>query len=147
MILGNVNVQIGQLFSVSADMVNSRNWTQVADESWRYTVDQEIVGDINIDSVTAEELAIVSEAGGTVTPSHWLQKSGGVISGKVSLADVSVLGDVVVADHIINDVNLENVLTTSNQNVRGVKRFQKLIVQQNVTANSVNSVSATDWDC
>ena len=145
MILGSVSVQIGQITSLSADVVNGRNWNRTADESWRYTVDQIIDGDIDIGSVNAEDVFIDSEADGTVTPSQWLRKSGGVLSGRVTLADVSVGGDVDVATHVINDVDFRNVVTRAAHNVGGLKTFEKLVVQQDIVVDSVNGVSKTHY--
>ena len=132
---------MGQLESISVGTINGWNWTEMADESWRYSVDQEISGDIDIGSVTATEVVILTEAAGTVTPSQWLQKSGGVLSGRVSLADVSIQGDLDITHHFINDVDLRHVLTRINHDVGGVKTLQKLVVHEDILANSFNGVS------
>ena len=104
-------------------------------------MDQEIDHDLNITAVDTNAVTVDSEAAGTVTPSEWLQKSGGRLSGKITLADVSIQGDLDVRKHFINDVDLRDVVTDVDEGVVGHKSFEKLVVEQKIVAHSVNDVS------
>jgi len=82
-----------------------------------------------------------SQAAGTEAPSEWLQKSGGCLSGKITLANVSIQGDAEIHRHFINSVNLRNAIMNSNEGLVGYRSFVKLVVERNILAVSIDSVS------
>lgn len=121
--------------------VNDRNWTEFADQAWRYSIPQIVDGDLTIDMVSTDNVTVGYTIGVT-NPDQWLLQSGsGVFTQPTILSRLEVGGNITIGDHTINGVSLSDVVVSNRTSpIRGVKHFAKMQVQGDISVEDVNGV-------